>query len=338
MSIPGSGRIKNAWTGFRDRFSARGLILLYHRVTRLESDPQRLAVSPENFERHLQSIREQALPVRLTDIMDALRAGRPGDPLRMALTFDDGYLDNLRQAKPLLEKYEIPATVFITTATIDHPYELWWDALERICMEGRPEKPLDLRMGEQTLRLDFSAEPDKAGDRSWTLYDKPASTRQQAYLDLSSRLYPLVPHRKKEIIAQLAEWAQVDETPRDQCRTMTGKELRELSQSRYVDIGAHTVHHPVLSGLDPDAQREEIVRSRILLEELLGVEVPTFSYPYGRVEDYNHTSVRIAREAGFQLACSNFPGLVSRWTDPFQLSRCIVQNVSSIHDKGRWAT
>ncbi len=94
----------------RDRFALDGLILLYHRVTDVDSDPWSLCVTPDHFAEHLEVLRKYTHPMRLQQLAQGLyrrqRAGRP-----VAITFDDGYADNLQNAKPLLERYDIPATV-----------------------------------------------------------------------------------------------------------------------------------------------------------------------------------------------------------------------------------
>jgi peptidoglycan/xylan/chitin deacetylase (PgdA/CDA1 family) len=107
---------------------------------------------------------------------------------------------------------------------------------------------------------------------------------------------------------------------------MSSEELQQLASSDWVTIGAHTVTHSRLSALSEEQQREEIFTSRSQLETLLGRPVTTFSYPYGRKDDYNHTSINLCREAGFVRAAANFYGLNYRWTDPMQVPRYLVRN------------
>ena len=91
----------------------RCLILLYHRIGTPITDPWTLAVSPERFEQHLALLRERFQPLALSALVTALQSGNL--PARgVALTFDDGYADNLLAGAPLLEQYTIPATVYVT--------------------------------------------------------------------------------------------------------------------------------------------------------------------------------------------------------------------------------
>lgn len=127
-------------------------ILLYHRVAHLESDPQQLAVTPARFEEHLRVLRDTCTPVELADVPRLLRAARlPRRPV--AVSFDDGYRDNLLAAKPLLERHGVPATVFVASGYVGSGREFWWDELDRL---GRADlhahvKPASLEERERLL-------------------------------------------------------------------------------------------------------------------------------------------------------------------------------------------
>ena len=102
---------------FRKRFCRHAVVLMYHRVTELDVDPWNLSVTPANFERHLTVIRRHAAPVHLHDL--AAARSRGDMPERgVAITFDDGYANNLNRAAPLLAQYELPATVFVAAVEL----------------------------------------------------------------------------------------------------------------------------------------------------------------------------------------------------------------------------
>ena len=102
-----------------------GLILVYHRVVELPSVNQSpLSVTTEAFASHLEVLRKHAYPMKLSAFIHALRAGTL-PPRAVVVTFDDGYANNLFQAKPLLERFDIPATVFVTSGLLGTHREFW---------------------------------------------------------------------------------------------------------------------------------------------------------------------------------------------------------------------
>src|SRR5215211_2513756 len=113
----------------KERLSPRGLILMYHRVAESDLDPWGLSVSPAHFAEQLEVIRRYFRPTSLQDLTKRHQAGKV--PNRsIILTFDDGYADNLLIARSLLERYDVPATVFLVTGAILEERNFWWDELE----------------------------------------------------------------------------------------------------------------------------------------------------------------------------------------------------------------
>ena len=137
---------------FGKRSSESVLVLVYHRVAKTHSDPWSLSVTPEHFAEHLEALRQHAVPLRLQQLSRALAKGTlPGRSV--VVTFDDGYADNLHNAKPLLERYEVPATVFLPSGFIGSENEFWWDELDRLLLQpGRLPKNLRLQINGKTRR------------------------------------------------------------------------------------------------------------------------------------------------------------------------------------------
>jgi peptidoglycan/xylan/chitin deacetylase (PgdA/CDA1 family) len=134
MRLPGNIRITQTLRRLRSRFRPGVAILGYHRVHDGADDPLGLSITPERFEAHLAIIARIAKPMRLADAARSLRTGNV--PSRaVVVTFDDGYAGNLHVALPLLERYAVPATIFITSG--NRGGEFWWDRLVRL----RPQDP-----------------------------------------------------------------------------------------------------------------------------------------------------------------------------------------------------
>jgi len=281
------------------------IVLLYHRVTDLPSDPEMLAVSPANFHHHMEFLAQKFRIIRFEEDWSGLE--KPA----VAITFDDGYADNVLEALPILEKVGVPATFFVSTGHIGTKKEFWWHRLEAFL----------LREGE--FPSHFRLDDDNYG-QTWDT--ATLEQRKMLYAVLNMLMQGVSTDRREEWLDQLQTWAEAVDSDKISHRSMTQDEIRRLAASPWATVGAHTVTHSALSALSEEQQKEEIFTSKQALEEMTGKEISTFSYPFGRKEDYNQTSVRLCREAGFVKAASNFPGQIHNWTDPFQLPRHLVRN------------
>lgn len=322
MRIRGLGRIQNTIRTVQNRLGANAVILLYHRVTEIESDPQRLAVSPAHFSQHMELLAANTCPVPLETLHARLKKRKRSERPLSVVTFDDGYTDNLEQAAPILSRHSIPATVFVATSTINRHHEFYWDELERIFLHSALPARLELKIGEQARTWTFDDDPEPSVN--WDVRQAPLRTSQKAYLEIAGHVRNLIPAEREKVLSQLIEWAGISRQPRHDHEMMTEDELRRLTADGLISVGAHTVNHPVLSSLNASDQAFEIQAGRDRLEQILGRPVKTFAYPYGRVQDYSRWTVKLVRQAGFTCACSNFPRLANRWIDPFQLPRFIA--------------
>lgn len=320
----GAKGLRQAWRWLESRFVHGGLILLYHSIAQAKSDPYSLQVSPGCFVEQMEVLHTTAHVLSLLEFVKALREGRL--PRRaVAVTFDDGYADNLYQAIPILRRFEIPATIFVAAgptqrvADIGHPAdsehlgELWWDELARLLAASeRLPQSLPLTVGGQTH--------DLGGQDS-------ATVRRFLY----RWLRPLHPQDRETVLEQLraslpAETTASGRHPGAIHRVLSPDEIAETAGERLIQIGAHTVHHPVLANLTLAEQRREIRENKTYLEEITGQQVQTFSYPYGLTYDYAQESVALVRELGFACACGAFAGVASQRSDLYQLPRLWVRD------------
>jgi len=294
---------------------------MYHRVARLQVDPWQLNVTPEFFAEHMQVLKKRAHPVRLEEFSRNSAAS----VLRknVAVTFDDGYADNFHNAKPVLERHEIPATFFIVSGAINAQAEFWWDELERLTLAA-PTLPdqFALKLEGRDYQWPLSAEAPlkliEAIPENGTALS-PAGLHAVLYRLIDPLPFP----EKKEVLTRIAGWAGLSAWPRPDYLPMTGRQLTEMADSPVCAIGAHTVTHPRLSRLAPAAQEIEIGQSKRDLEKILNREVTTFSYPHG---DYSEITPGLVKASGFACSCTVQPAPVQRRGDAFQLPRFKVLN------------
>ncbi len=323
MRLPGLQQAR--WLAQRVKGMARprGIILMYHRIAGVDADPWYLRVRPEHFEAQMRLLRKRTQPMSLRSLSAALQEGDVPDRA-VIVSFDDGYANNLHLAKPVLERYEIPATVFVTTGYLGTQKEYWWDELEQALLRpGTLPQTLQLHLddGTQTWDLGSAAVYSREEYRHDCAHTRDHSRRLQFYYTLWERLRPLPQEPRERILAAIRSWAGMSFVLRESHRSLTPEEVRTLANTGLIDIGAHTVSHALLSELPIEAQQCEIRESKQYLEKLLAGNVATFSYPFGR---YTAETVSLVRNEGFVAACSVTHGVVEAGADCLQLPRFSV--------------
>ena len=312
------------------KFGPRSVILMYHRIAEVDSDPWSLCVTPRHFAEHLEVLRKRGRTIQVRQLAESLENGKV--PRRsVVVTFDDGYADNLYNAKPLLEHYDVRATVFLVTSYVGLKQEFWWDELERLLLQpGRLPETLRLTINGSTYHWELGeavrySEDAYLSHRSWRTWEDAPSSRHSLYFSLWRLLRPLPESERRAVLDKLLAWAGAEPAARSTHRALSREEVLVLARQGLIEIGSHTMTHPLLSTCPSTAQREEIQRSKAELEEVLGCPVTSFAYPYG---DYTGETIALVREAGFACACSTSAAVVGPGTDRFQLPRVQVHDWS----------
>jgi peptidoglycan/xylan/chitin deacetylase (PgdA/CDA1 family) len=293
---------------------------MYHRIADDPVDYWGLAVSPINFGEHLDVLRRTRHPLPLDDFVRDLKAGSlPANAV--ALTFDDGYIDNLVAGKPRLAVADVPATVYLTTGFVDGVGGFWWDELaRRILLEGGPPS-FELTVRGEAMRFNIGR---TALFRKNASLEGDSSEKRKAAITAIWRIIRRLDDAERKLV--MDQVRSIFSGPNYHAwsdRVMTGAEVRELVAGGLVTLGAHTITHPTLSGLSVDACNREIVESKLACEELIGRPVRSFAYPYG---DFDSSAREAVKTAGFTCACSTRRGPAFATSDVFALPRIQVHN------------
>jgi peptidoglycan/xylan/chitin deacetylase (PgdA/CDA1 family) len=323
MGIRSRLRIRTRLRSFMYRIwppEPKPLILTYHRIADEPVDFFRLAVSPARFEEQLDVLRRTRHPLPLAQFVHDLVSGTL-PPNAVALTLDDGYLDNLEAGKPRLVAADVPATVFLATGFVNRPERLWWDELARLILFTSTPRSFELPVQGKSMQFDFGMEPAARADGATRA---ALLTRRHAALwTLRQTLRLLEDGERRAIMAKIRSVFAGHNDRSSLCRAMTSEEVRALVAGGLVTVGAHTITHPVLTELEPATCYREISDSKLACEAIIGEPVAGFAYPYGDFDDKAREAVK---SAGFSFACSARNGPAVPTSDIFALPRVHVLN------------
>jgi peptidoglycan/xylan/chitin deacetylase (PgdA/CDA1 family) len=328
VKIRGRSRLIQIARQVKSVFVSKAIILMYHRVADSDFDPRKLCVKPQHFAEQMEALQKYAHPIRLDELVQASTIGRIPDRA-VAVTFDDGYADNFFNAKPVLERYNIPATVFVTTEYIGQDCEFWSDELERILLQPRTlPDTLNLHIAGTSYQWELRSathytEAEHRRDRHLKAGEERPGTRLAFYFSLWEHLAPLPAAQQKDALSAIRDWSGTKVNFRSACRPLNVEELRSLVQCGMLEIGAHTVSHAQLPAHSKEYQRGEILKSKIVLQEILSHRVTSFAYPYG---EYNQDSVKLVEKAGFTSACTTNERSVQNKCNCFELPRFEVED------------
>jgi len=280
------------------------LVLTYHRVL-AEYDPVIDEVDAVQFTRQMETLAEYFNVVSLENGLEQMRAGTlPSSSV--CITFDDGYRDNYDVALPILSALNLPATFFIATGYLGDG--IMWNDVVRHSIRNTSLQKLDLRefsMGE-------------------VLIDSQQKKVQLIEKLLGHIKYNVV-DRRITLVNRLKEIAQVENTER---LMMNEHEVKELARAG-MEIGGHTVNHPILTCEDEDEARREITEGKMFLEMLLNRKLRFFAYPNGQYsKDYNEQHMKIVKEAGFDAAVTTNNGVIDKSSGVFELPRICIDHTT----------
>jgi peptidoglycan/xylan/chitin deacetylase (PgdA/CDA1 family) len=294
---------------------------MYHRVAIVPHDPWGLAVDPERFEEQIAYVKQHRTPMSMDQLVERLLNNTlPANAV--AVTFDDGYRDNLINAKPVMVRHGVPATLFLATGFVDQDTPFWWDELASMILASTQAVQEQLVLTDEPVTLDWDKadHSDMAG--GWRAWDEPRSARQNAYLAIWRRLKRATAEDRDVAMNTLRRHLGTSEDALG--KPMSSDEICDLLSDDLVELGAHTVTHPALTCLSRLESRREIEESGHRCRELATKSVNGFAYPYGDTSSEVRSDVA---RLGFSWACSTEGAFVDRkQPDIYALPRIAVPN------------
>jgi peptidoglycan/xylan/chitin deacetylase (PgdA/CDA1 family) len=299
---------------------------MYHRVAEVPCDPWDLSVSPKHFSEHLHVLRQIASVLPLERLLNATRSRKP--PHRaVAITFDDGYADNLLAAQPLLAQAGLPAAFFLATGALRRPQEFWWDELERLFLHpGTLPARLELQVNGDRREWFLGAEAVYRAEawaqhRHWRAQSPAVTIRQRVFYEVWQLLRPLGPPDQERLLDTLATWSGMARKAPATHRVMTWEEAQRLGAMEGVELGGHSVNHVALPHQSRQVQEQEIQSSKEAIETIWNRPARCFAYPYG---DSSAQTAGIVRDSGFTCAVTTNSACVNREHDAWRLPRMAV--------------
>jgi peptidoglycan/xylan/chitin deacetylase (PgdA/CDA1 family) len=274
-----------------------GVILMMHRFS--DADREIIGHDPEGVRRVLAFLRADKYDlVALDEMVRRLRGD--GRPLRrtVAVTIDDGYLDQATIGAPLFAEFDCPVTTFLTTGFVDGRLWFWWDKI-RYAFRHTPRRDIRIEMASQEF--------------TYTLLE--AGDRQSAALDLVERAKRVSEEEKQAALQRLSAAAETEipDRPPPECAPMSWDQVRACER-RGMAFGPHTVTHPILARTSADQCRREIVESWTRLRTEVETPVPVFCYPNGQQGDFGQREIAVLRGQGFAAGVTAMHGYNSAAT------------------------
>lgn len=289
-------------------------ILTFHRVAEDVCGLQvgglpTISISRQNFDALLKFVAKHYNVIGLQEYLDFVQAGSQPNQHCLLLSFDDGYREVMEIAQPILEKYNLPAVLFVPTTAVDQGNFFWWDGVYELLVT--PD------FNDTLVRVDRNGWRPEVMRLYEQIIDSTGPERRQLIFDLIEVLQDSPEEERRAIVEELnGQFKNCGDSSRIP-GVLKWPEVSDLQKSG-IAIGSHTVNHEFLSSLPSHQVMHELVVSKERLEGHLQTAVKSFSYPGGR---FNDEIVAQVKEAGYACAFTTHSGLNTFADDPYTLRR-----------------
>lgn len=311
------------------RLRDRAVVLLYHRVLDASERPRAhssdgIVVTREVFERHLRFLQRHFNVVDARTFGRHLQTREKFPPATCLITFDDGWSDNFKHAFPALKERGLPAVIFLPTDYIGSGRVFWQERMARLlnALRRSPEKPAS---GSQTTIEKYGLRP---------MLDAPETDAPSRIHEFIQSLKSRSPEEIEKILGAITACVPSKTEMNSIDTYMNWTEIREMAQNNVI-FGSHAVSHCLLTQLDPPGILRELRQSRDIIERELNGPITMLAYPNG---NYDERVIDCAGSAGYEVAFTTRPGLVSTNTDRLAIPRLNIHDGSTRHNSMFLAT
>lgn len=282
--------------GLHDRLNPALTILAYHRVIPTDAldsyplDPELISATPTQFEWQMRYLREHLNPVSLTKVIAHLDAGNPLPQSAVAVTFDDGFADTYRYAFPILKRYRIPATIFVSTGYVDSQEPFWFELAAYLVYRVSPGA--------------LQVHDGRTFPNGESHNERTASLRQlQGILkDLPNfERVALIDRWTRAFSARIAHDTTFHSLP------ISWQQIHDMA-SCGIEFGSHTVTHPNLTRLPDQELFQELSESKRSLETHLQRPIESLAYPIGTLSAFDQRVTSATERTGFKLGVTYLSG------------------------------
>lgn len=287
----------------RKKFKHKVIIIMYHNFNESKNNAHKnVCLNINSFEKQIKYLKKYYNVISLEKLIDYIKSKQKIPNYSVVITFDDGYMNNYTLAYPLLKKYNVHASIFLTVNNIKNDTWLWVNKLEYI-ISTTEKTSIDINIPDTgTLHLNL----------------QDTSKKKDAYHTLKELLKNLHPKELKRLLIQIQKKfeVEIDYKVIDNYKMLNFQVIKKMSP-RLVDFGSHTLTHPILTKLTHAEYKNEIINSKTTLEKILNRKVKFFCYPNG---NYNQEIIEIVSKH-YTAAVSTEGDFINPHTNLFTLNR-----------------